>query len=376
MTKRAREDDGVPFNKEKRPIDEANWVIPPGTENLGTVSAGRLPTTKTLPAGVTHIVNLMGEAIRRAAKAEYPSGPERLEYPVADDFIFHEDAQLAELVTRLHALCVPGTHVYIHCLGGHGRTGLVAAALLARVYGLGAAEALEMWQTLHATRNDFGKHGKPGKSPKDPRQTRQLQRVVDGTGPGNTLYFYPFSTEGKDNPRWGALSNLFPLKDKGTQTHVTYRGNFYCTVEHAFHAAKFLPPGATALQKEYAEHIRQQPTGNMAFVLGKQKKVTGRAWVNNLNRLIEAYPRERVPMREDWDAVKDSIMRVLLHQKFQVPRFRDALLATGDKAIVEHSTRDAYWGDGVDGKGANRLGQLLVKVREEIRQPGGVMGSK
>lgn len=44
-------------------------------------------------------------------------------------------------------------------------------------------------------------------------------------------------------------------------------------------------------------------------------------------------------------------------QKFkQNEDLRQKLLATGDKKIVEHTEEDAYWGDGGDGSGLNRLG--------------------
>jgi predicted NAD-dependent protein-ADP-ribosyltransferase YbiA (DUF1768 family) len=46
---------------------------------------------------------------------------------------------------------------------------------------------------------------------------------------------------------------------------------------------------------------------------------------------------------------------------------REVLLGTGDAAIVEHTRNDAYWGDGGDGHGKNELGQILMRVREELR---------
>jgi ribA/ribD-fused uncharacterized protein len=45
----------------------------------------------------------------------------------------------------------------------------------------------------------------------------------------------------------------------------------------------------------------------------------------------------------------------------------DLLLSTGDRPLVEHTANDAYWGDGGDGKGKNRLGRLLERVRRELR---------
>ncbi|WP_373458214.1 NADAR domain-containing protein [Paenibacillus harenae] len=42
------------------------------------------------------------------------------------------------------------------------------------------------------------------------------------------------------------------------------------------------------------------------------------------------------------------------------------LLSTGDCTIVEHTTNDAYWGDGGNGHGQNRLGTLLMEIRDGV----------
>lgn len=34
--------------------------------------------------------------------------------------------------------------------------------------------------------------------------------------------------------------------------------------------------------------------------------------------------------------------------------------------IIEHTENDDYWGDGGDGKGKNKLGQILMVVRAEL----------
>lgn len=44
--------------------------------------------------------------------------------------------------------------IYLHCWGGRGRAGTVGATLLARMYGLGAEEALERVQRAYSTRKD------------------------------------------------------------------------------------------------------------------------------------------------------------------------------------------------------------------------------
>jgi N-glycosidase YbiA len=74
------------------------------------------------------------------------------------------------------------------------------------------------------------------------------------------------------------------------------------------------------------------------------------------------------PLRRDWESVKDTVMREAVLAKFtQHADVRAILLGTGDAEIVEHTTNDSYWGDGGDGTGKNKLGQILMSVREELR---------
>ena len=74
------------------------------------------------------------------------------------------------------------------------------------------------------------------------------------------------------------------------------------------------------------------------------------------------------PLRPDWGAVKDDVMREAVRAMFrQYSELRTALLSTGDAIIVEHTENDSYWGDGGDGSGRNMRGRILVEVREELR---------
>ena len=75
------------------------------------------------------------------------------------------------------------------------------------------------------------------------------------------------------------------------------------------------------------------------------------------------------PLRGDWESVKDSIMHEAVLAKFtQHADLRELLLETGTREIIEHTAKDAYWGDGGDGRGRNQLGRTLMRVREELRQ--------
>lgn len=124
----------------------------------------------------------------------------------------------------------------------------------------------------------------------------------------------------------------------------TFEGKIYPTVEHAFQAAKTLIP-------EEREEIRKAETP------GKAKRM-GRA----------------VTLRPDWEEVKTDVMRECLRSKFAFSPLGVDLLLTGNEELIEGNTwHDNCWGNCtceqcVNKPGENRLGKLLMEIREELRQ--------
>ena len=58
-------------------------------------------------------------------------------------------------------------------------------------------------------------------------------------------------------------------------------------------------------------------------------------------------------------------MMIALRAKLdQFPELKQLLLSTAGNSLVEHTENDNYWGDGGGGSGLNRLGMLLVELRE------------
>ena len=81
------------------------------------------------------------------------------------------------------------------------------------------------------------------------------------------------------------------------------------------------------------------------------------------------------PLRPKWDEVKDELMHKVVFEKFyQNEKIRDILLSTGDEEIInENDYHDNYWGvctcekcreENIEGQ--NKLGKILMQVREEI----------
>jgi len=117
---------------------------------------------------------------------------------------------------------------------------------------------------------------------------------------------------------------------------INLEGEWWPTVEHYFQAQKFLDAG-------YRARIRGAHSAKQAAELGRSRKV---------------------PLRSDWEDVKDSIMRAAVLKKFQThAALAELLLSTGDEPIVENAPGDYYWGCGKDGTGLNRLGEILMETR-------------
>jgi ribA/ribD-fused uncharacterized protein len=118
-------------------------------------------------------------------------------------------------------------------------------------------------------------------------------------------------------------------------------GRVWPTSEHYFQAQKF-EDGA------HAEAIREASSPMIAARMGRDRSKA---------------------LRRDWERVKDDVMLKAVRAKFtQHDELRSILLGTGDAMLVEHTANDSYWADGGDGRGRNRLGQILMQVRDELRQ--------
>jgi len=120
-------------------------------------------------------------------------------------------------------------------------------------------------------------------------------------------------------------------------------GRYWPTVEHYFQAQKF--PGT-----EHQQRIARARTPKEAAQLGRDRSV---------------------PLRDDWENVKDEIMHGAVLRKFEThPAIREILLSTGNEDLVENAPGDYYWGCGADGTGLNRLGKILMAVRSILRERG------
>ena len=150
--------------------------------------------------------------------------------------------------------------------------------------------------------------------------------VVEQSGGGETI---EFSSKSSSYPEF---SNFYKSK-------LLLDGKEWPTVEHYFQAQKFQS------NPEYQETIRSAKEPNKAKMLGSTREH---------------------PIRNDWDTYRNDVMKKALNAKFtQNVNLKEKLLATKNSPLVE-ATTDSYWGQGRNKKGANKLGTMLMELRETL----------
>ena len=94
-----------------------------------------------------------------------------------------------------------------------------------------------------------------------------------------------------------------------------------------------------------------------------------RHYIKNLNPHESKTKARKLTIREDWDSHKLVSMRIALETKFNLPEWKEKLLATRNDKIIEwNNWGDKFWGVSVkDNLGQNHLGLMLMEIRTNLR---------
>lgn len=90
----------------------------------------------------------------------------------SDGFIAMDSAVLDFIPKLAQRVATESECVYVHCWGGHGRTGTIIALLLAQLFGMGPERALHLTSLFHSQRVN-----KRSKSPQTRAQCDQVVRL-------------------------------------------------------------------------------------------------------------------------------------------------------------------------------------------------------
>jgi protein-tyrosine phosphatase len=260
--------------------------------------------------GVDLFVNLVYEDARLSS--EYTTTKEMIRYPIKDQKAPEDLDSFNKLLFHILRHIHNGGIVYIHCIGGHGRSGLVVACLVCYLYRVSSDKAVQMTTEYHSARKIMRDRWRRMGSPQTVIQKKFVYQTY------RPLLFYKTVSCGNT---------------KGMSLHAPYSvaiDNFgvFPTLYEAFSTYK-------------------RVKGCLPFI--ELRSISGET------------------LRGSWDDIKYNVMYTMIKKRYeQNPELVETLLSTGIRPILYHTDDDTYWGNGVVGNGENKLGALFEIMREEF----------
>lgn len=241
-----------------------------------------------------------------------------IHYPIQDRQIPSDWADFARLVLKVCDIIQnlrEGEKIYLHCKGGHGRSGVVVASILCVYNKWHPIAALKHTSECHARRPIMREKWRRLGSPQNKYQKNFVLKFF------RHLYY-------RDDEDFLGLANISPhfvlLPELG----------FFSNAHLAFQAYR------DPTNEPYIQALRE-----------------GKFCPN----MIKETPK-------DWEEKKSDYMYKVLEAKFkQHEGIRKNLMNTGLRTLIKDSI-DMYWGcgNGQNGRGKNMHGRILMALREKF----------
>ena len=236
-----------------------------------------------------------------------------ISYPIIDRYVPTDWQSYAKFIIKVSYIIrnlKMEDRVYIHCKGGHSRSGVVVASLLCYMFRLNPTESLEQTTKFHSNRSVMRDKWRKLGSPQTYRQKSFIHKFF------NILYFCRANRIG--NTAGFSSFTSHPVVINGF-------GSFH-TAEAAIQAYK------NPSDKEYVNKQEIAKNPHFSALLGNQ-----------------------VNLRADWNKISEEIRYKVTEAKFiQNPQLKDNLIYTGLRPIV-HSTN-----------GVNVIDKTLMRLREKL----------
>ena len=229
-----------------------------------------------------------------------------MNYPIADNYIPHNWRTFSVFILKICNIIKNlknNEKCYIHCRGGHSRSGLVVACLVCYIFDKKPPESIEYTTKCHNNRQNIREKWKKLCCPQSFLQKKFIYKFFEN------LKFYELN-------RCNIFTYGFSIRSHhNIETDI---GNF------------------KNVKDAYDEYIKIYLIDNEDFDF------------------------------EEFQEYKVLIMTQLLKNKFKRhDDIRENLLNTGLRILINHYKDDEFWSEGIHGKGKNMLGNILMGIRRE-----------
>jgi predicted NAD-dependent protein-ADP-ribosyltransferase YbiA (DUF1768 family) len=261
--------------------------------------------------GVRYFIDLTNH--NETKTIPYTTNYNYLKYPILDRKIPEDWCSFAALIVRLCDLLKrTDGKLYIHCKGGHGRSGIVVACVLCYYFKMNPEEALKKTNEFHNDRKEMKEKWRKIGSPQSKRQkdfVHRFFRSLKYTSSYNDINF-PFSNNS---------DHQVTIPEVGTFPNAYFAYQYYKSPDDS----------------RYTENLKNRISNNSDII-------------------------------DEWEDRKINYMYNILKLKFtQHIELKNMLLNSGLRPLCKISI-DKFWGDGFDGTGLNHHGKLLQKIRREM----------
>jgi predicted NAD-dependent protein-ADP-ribosyltransferase YbiA (DUF1768 family) len=263
--------------------------------------------------GINFIVNLTTEFDNLEP---YTTNCEVLNFPILDRRYPLNVKEFSTLTLKCVELLQNGKKMYIHCKGGHGRSGILVAAILTYYHKISPTESLILTNEYHSQRVEMKERWRKIGSPQTNGQKKFIHKLF------NPLYFTRVSNGFKSG-----LSNL-------SNNKIIIENQEYENAELAYQSMKLTKLNIiTELQPKNIYYFRE-------------------------------YAEKKYKISEE---EKIEIMTTIINLKYaQNDNIKNNLLNIGIRPIVYSSIKDCFWGIDKNGDGKNYLGTILTKIKNEL----------
>jgi ribA/ribD-fused uncharacterized protein len=288
---------------------------------------GSFPTQEAVDElekeGVKFFINLTHQDEKKITP--YTTNYTQILFPIVDRQVPKDWVAYARFIILMSDIILSlksGELVYLHCKGGHGRSGVVVASLLCYIFGLSPEKSLEQTTKSHSKRHTMREKWRKLGSPQTYYQKNFVYKFFE------PLMFYRAYKNGLTAGFSNFTSHPVTIKNFGT----------FPTSESAIQAYK------NPTDRNYVQKQENSKSPIMAKALGRKTE-----------------------LRKDWIEVCNKLMYQVVEAKFtKNPELKENLIQTGLRPIIQHTRGDYFWGDGGDGTGRNKLGKILTSLRESF----------